>query len=57
MHPCSYMSLLIIFPVIHACTYYMAIQLALCDKKLLHIQVPDNVSRVPKNIEDGHWKG
>jgi hypothetical protein len=34
-----------------------SIQLAFYDKKLLHIQVPDNVSRVPKNIEDGHWKG
>ena len=28
-----------------------------CVTKNLHIKVPDNESRAPKSIEDGHWKG
>ena len=30
----------------------------ICDQKLLHVKVPDMISRVPKTLEDlSHWKG
>ena len=32
--------------------------MSLCDSRLLSIQVPDILSRLPKSLEDiGHWKG